>query len=82
MKEIVDEIERLPDIRCQVSLMSGNSEEAERIFIKCRHYLISRTFQAVHFSCLADLFNIEILSGVDKKLLFSKRKNMVTQEMG
>lgn len=81
LKEIVDEIEHSTNTQCQVSLMCGDCEDAEKIFAKCHHYFISRTFKAVHFSCLADLMNMEILSGVDRKLLFSKRRNMVSWEM-
>ena len=81
LRGVVDEIERQSNIHCQVLLKRGNTEEAEKIFIKCQHYLISRTFRAVHFSCLADLMKMEIHSGVDRKLLFSKSKNMIPQQM-
>lgn len=79
MREIIDKINRSSDIKCKVDIKCGNLEEAENVFAQCHHYLISRTFWAVHFSCLADLLNIEILSGVDRRLYFSKKKNMTPQ---
>ena len=74
LNNIVDEMEHLPDIKCKVSLKRGNCEDAEKFFVKCHHYLITRTFRGMHFSCLADLMNMEILSGVDRRLFFQSGK--------
>lgn len=79
--DIVDEIENSSNICCKVSLVCGDNEEAEKNFIQCRHYLISRTYRAVHFSCLADLLGIDILSGVDSRLLFQKVRNIPRAEV-
>ena len=75
--EIAGQIEDTPAIRCKVSLEYGDNAAAEKVFAQCQHYLISRTYRAVHFSCLADLLGIETLSGVDQKLLFHKERNTV-----
>lgn len=75
--DIISQIENTPAIQCKVSLEVGDNAAAENIFVRCQHYLISRTYRAVHFSCLADLLGIETLSGVDRKLIFYKDRNTV-----
>ena len=77
---IVDEIASTSDIRCKISLDRGELKKAESKFLECQHYLISRTYWAVHFSCLADLLGIEVISGVDSRIQYYKSKNMVSLE--
>ena len=55
----------------------GDKNEAREVFLECSHYIISRTFNTVYFTCLADQFGIEVLSGVDNIIPFKKRDNMI-----
>lgn len=74
---IVDDINNSPDIRCKVELMHGSRTKAEQRFYRCHHYIISRTYWAVDFSDIADLYGIEVIAGCDSKIPFVKKRNSV-----
>ena len=76
LKAIVEEINLDSDIRCSVEIVSGSFTDAKARFLNCSHYIITRTCDAVYFSCLADKLDIEIISGVDSKIQFKKSSNM------
>ena len=64
------------DILCSLELAGGSFEDAKKCFLNCSHYIVTRTYDAVYFSCLADKLGIEIVSGVDSKVTFKKKKHM------
>lgn len=74
---LLREISSDKTIQCSVKLMIGDRREAEQIFSKCSHYITNRTFDTVYFSCLADLFGIEVISGVDSLIQFEKTNNFL-----
>lgn len=76
IKDIVNEINSSDDILCKVDLEHGSFDKAKEVFINCSHYIITRTFWSVYFSCMADLFDIEMISGTDSIIQFEKRKNI------
>lgn len=75
---LINEISSDKSIQCSVRLMTGDREEAERAFRKCSYYITNRVFDTVYFACLADLLDIEVISGVDSLIQFEKTKNFLT----
>jgi hypothetical protein len=67
------------DTACKLSLYRGEREAAADVFIECNHYIMSRTYDAVYFSCLADLLGIEIIFGTDTQIQFEKKRNMAVK---
>ena len=65
-----------PAIKAKVELIVGNRTKAIEVFLQTSHYLISRTFDTVYFTCLADRLGIEIISGVDRKINFYNEHNI------
>lgn len=80
MQTFCERVEKDPVICAHVEIVMGDKKRAEEVFLTTSHYLITRTFNTVYFTCLADRFNIEILSGVDQKLQFFKEYNIVKSE--
>lgn len=74
---IVNDINNSQDIRCTVELIRGGRTRAEQNFYRCRHYIISRTYWAVDFSDMADLYGIEVIPGCDSKIPFVKKRNCI-----
>lgn len=69
IKAIVDEIAMDDNIMCSVEIQKGSRTDAINAFANASHYIVSRTYDTVYFSFLADLLDIEIISGVDSKIV-------------
>lgn len=80
MQMFCERVEKDPTIRAHVEIVMGDKRRAEEIILTASHYLITRRFNTVYFTCLADRFNIEIISGVDQKLQFFNGYNIVKSE--
>lgn len=65
-----------PAIKAKVELVVGDRAKATEVFLQTSHYLISRTFNTVYFTCLADRLGVEIISGVDRKINFDNEHNI------
>lgn len=76
LQALVDEINAEKEILCTVELKRGRRMDALKEFLKCRHYLVSRTYDAVFYTCVADLFDIDIVFGVDSYIRFHKGHNI------
>lgn len=70
LKELIDEINHISTISCRIELRNGNFDDARHCFLNCSHYIVSRTYDTVFFTCLADKLGIEIISGVDSTVQF------------
>lgn len=73
---LCNDIVNTPEIKAKVELVMGDKEIATECFMQTSHYIISRTYNTVYFTCLADRLGIEIISGVDRKIAFSKEHNI------
>lgn len=73
---IVKEIDDDPTILCSVEIVKGSIGEAKECFLNCSHYITTRTYDTVYFSCLADQLGMEVISGVDTVIQFKKTNNM------
>ena len=71
--EITKKINNNPEIKCMVDVCRGTLETARDSFLQCSHYIISRTYDTVYFSCLADKLGIDIISGTDSVIQFEGR---------
>ncbi len=76
LEGLVDAVNAEPGICCSLELAGGSIEDAKTCFLNCSHYIATRTFDTVCFSCLADRLGMEIISGVDSKVVFRKREHM------
>lgn len=76
LTDLISHILSYPQVKCQIEVLKGDNDFAKEIFLKCNHYLISRTYRGVEYSCLADLVGIEVLSGVDINIAFEKNRNI------
>lgn len=76
IQKTVNDISAMENIKCEVILERGSKEKAKEIFYKCRHYIVSRTYYAVEFSCLADMCGIEVIPGCDDNIPFVKKNNI------
>lgn len=76
IQKLLDEIRNTPEILCKVEWKRGNQKSAEEVFYQCSHFIVTRTYQAVYFSCMADLYGMEIISGVDSTIQFLKKRNI------
>lgn len=74
IKEIVKNVNE--EVSCTIKLCKGTKEAAKEVFLDCKHYIISRTYDAVYFSCLADLLGMDIIFGTDTNIAFEKTRNM------
>lgn len=74
--ELAQEIVQDDQIQCQLELYKGFRCEAEEIFYRCGHYILSRTYWAADFSSLADLYGIDVIAGCDSQIPFEKTKNI------
>lgn len=70
LQNLIDEISVDDTIKCSVEIKRGDINLAKSEFEKSSHYIVSRTYDTVDFSCIADLLKIEIISGVDSNILF------------
>lgn len=75
-KGIIENINDSAEYSCKVELCRGGVDEAKSVFCNCTHYIIARTYHAVMFSCMADLYNMKIISGVDSNIPFENQRNM------
>lgn len=75
LTEIVDNLNHDSNIQCSIEVKRGTIHDAKKYFFNCSHYIVSRTYDAVYFTCLADKLGIDIISGVDNVIQFEKRKN-------
>lgn len=73
---IVDDIAGSSQIVCSVEVRRGSFLDAKKAFLECSHFITTRTYDTVYFTCLADLLGIEIISGVDSNIQFVKRHNI------
>lgn len=77
LKRIAKDIEKDCKIKCSVEIRRGTLSDACDCFQQCSHYIMSRTYDTVYFTCLADRLGMEIISGVDSVIQFEKRCNMI-----
>lgn len=82
LQNIADEITVSTDISCSVEIVRGNLGKARDYFFNCSHYIVTRTYGGVYFSCLADQLGVEIISGVDSVIQFKKGRNMIKRRFG
>lgn len=73
---VVNDITMSPEILSSVEVRRGTFIEAKSCFLNCSHFITTRTYNTVYFTCLAEQLGIEIISGVDSKIQFVKRRNM------
>lgn len=67
-KERLDDITKLlmdQDADCQIFVYFGDASEEKAIFQYADYYISNRTLRTVYHSCLADLFGLKMISGVD-----------------
>ncbi len=76
LDEIVKAINEDPMISCSVEIVKGSKTEAKECFLNCSHFITTRTYDTVYFSCLADQLGMEVISGVDTVIQFKKTNNM------
>lgn len=77
LRAIVEKMSSMEEIKCRFEIVNGNINQAKDKFLECSHYIISRTYDAVYFSCLADLLDMDVISGVDSVIPFSKSCYMI-----
>ncbi len=70
LNSVVDELTKDINIKCSIEIQKGSKEDTVSSFINASHYIVSRTYDTVYFSCLADLLGIDVISGVDSKIAF------------
>lgn len=71
LKELVKEVKESPDIKCRLEVVVGNKAEAISCLLEASHFIMTRTYDTVYTTCLADQFGIELISGVDKNIVFT-----------
>lgn len=77
IKALINDIQSDENIKCSIEVRSGNIEKAKEAFSECSHYITNRTYDTVYFTCLADMLDIEIVSGVDSLIQFEKSRNII-----
>ena len=77
LKELILDVKKDKKIKCCLEMQYGSFDLAKNYFLKCSHYITNRTFDTVYFTCLANLMEIEIISGVDSFIQFDKSKNFM-----
>ncbi len=48
-----------------IKVISGNEEDLENNFLNSHHYITNRSVETIKYSCIADYYNVKIISGVD-----------------
>jgi len=76
---LIDSINEAEEIKCKIEIRIGNMNDAEETFFECSHFVISRTYNAVYFSCLADRLGMDTLSGVDSIVPFRETYKLVKE---
>ena len=73
LKDIADEINNAEEYSCSLEIQKGDFDQAKKCFLSCSHYIVSRTYDAVYFSCLADKLGMEVISGVDSIIQYEEK---------
>lgn len=63
-------------MKCKIEVLCGDESEAMSAFLNCSHFVTTRCYDIVHFSCMADLLGIETLLGTDSIVTFEKAHNI------
>lgn len=71
LKTLAKDINESSDIKCRMEIVIGNKESAIACLLESSHFITTRTYNTVYTTCLADQFGIEIISGVDKNIVFT-----------
>lgn len=70
LKMLVEDVNGSQEIKCCLELAAGDRERAVSCLLESSHFITTRTYNTVYTTCMADLFGIEIISGVDKNIVF------------
>lgn len=80
LKDLAKEVNESPDIQCRLEVIVGNKSKAISCLLEASHFIMTRTYDTVYITCLADQFGIELISGVDKNIVFkTSGYNMVRE---
>lgn len=70
LENVIHELKTNENVKCEFELVRGPDKDAKNIFLNCSYFITSRAFRTVYYSCLADLFGIQIIHGVDSPIPF------------
>ena len=61
----IEDITKDIDAECGLFVHCGTDEDVEYIFKYADYYITNRSKETVYHSCMADKYNVQMLSGVD-----------------
>lgn len=80
LKALAECVKEVPNFRCSLEVVVGDKDKAVSCLLESSHFIMTRTYNTVYTTCLADQFGIEIISGVDINIAFtSNGYNMIRE---
>lgn len=80
LKALAECVKEVPNFRCSLEVVVGDKNKAVSCLLESSHFIMTRTYNTVYTTCLADQFGIEIISGVDINIAFtSSGHNMIRE---
>ena len=61
----IEDITRDIDAECNLFVFCGNDEDVKHVFRYADYYISNRSKETVYHSCVADIHNVQMISGVD-----------------